>query len=67
MPLPVMEEGCLGKEVDFCILIAQTSGKETYPLPFLLNTLVCVCAKAGFFDFFIQTEYFILSLSIMSF
>lgn len=62
--LPVMEKGCLGKEAHFYVLIAQSSGKETYP--FLLNTPVCICPKAGFFDFFIQIGHFILSLSIMS-
>lgn len=64
---PIMEEGWLGKEVHFYILIARTWGKGTYPLPFLLNTLICICAKAGFFDFFVQIGYFVLSLSIMSF
>lgn len=65
--LPAMQEGCLGEEVHFFTLIAQSSGKKPSSLSFLLSTLVCICAKAGFFDVYTQSGYVVFSLSLGNF
>ena len=54
-------------EVHFFMLIAQSSGKKPSPLSFLLSTLVCMRAKAGFCAVYIQSGYVIFSLSTRSF
>lgn len=59
---PCMQEGCLGEKVHFFILIAERSHKKLSPLSLLLSPLVCICAKAGGFDVFMQGGYVIFSL-----